>query len=577
VKGGKKRPPEAESLRRQAEGRLHAGNRATAPTAATPGDAQRILHELQVHQVELELQNEELQRARVELEASLEKYFDLFDFAPVGYFTLDDRGAIVEANLAGAALLEVDRSRLIGRRLAEFVPDESRESLAGLLERLAADELRPRAEVALRQGPAGARLLLLEGAVSAALPGRESRYRVAATDISERVAAEREREHLRIRLEKAERMESVGRLAGGVAHDFNNMLGVILGFTEIASDRLDPEHPIHRDLDEIRTAAQRAAALTNKLLAFASRQPVQPRRLDLGESISNLLPLVRRLVGTAIDVDWSPASGLWPVRLDPGQFDQVLTDLTVNARDAIAGKGRLELRADNVTFERNRGAGGPVAGEYVRLTVTDSGAGMDAATLRHLFEPFFSKLPFGQGAGLGLATVYGVVRQNGGYVEVASEPERGTTFQLYWPRLLDDADPPVPKRGEAVADEAQKTVLLVDDEPALLRLVGTMVERLGHRTLAAGSPREALRLAARRSRRIDLLVTDVVMPEMNGRELADRLTALHPDLKLLFISGYSAEAIADHGILAEGVPFLRKPFTAEAFAAKVGAALRTTS
>lgn len=573
MKGGGKRPPGETPLRERAERRLGAAVSAGGPTSTTPGEAERLLHELQVHQVELELQNEELRRARVELEAALDKYLDLYDFAPVGYFTLDAHGAIVEANLAGAALLGVDRSRLGGRRIADFLADECRTTFAGFLEGLFAAAPRPRAEVELRPQPEGIRSLLLEGSAAPALASGEPRYRVAATDISLRVAAERERERLRARLERAERMDSVGRLAGGVAHDFNNMLGVVLGFAEIAGDRLEPGHPIHRDLDEIRTAARRAAALTDKLLAFASRQPVQPRRLDLDEAIESLQPALRRLLGPAITLDWRPARAPWPIRMDPEQLDQVLTDLAVNARDAVAGKGIFRLRTENVTLNRPRSAGGPAGGDYVRLTVSDTGSGMDAATLRHLFEPFFTTRSFGQGSGLGLATVYGALRQNDGFIEVASEPGQGTTFQLYWPRHVEGAADPAPQAGDPAPAAGRRIALLVEAEPALLRLLQTMLEDLGFQTLAAASPAEAIRLATRQSRKIQLLVADVLMPEMNGRELADRLQELQPDLRLLFISGHSAEAIADQGILAAGVQFLRKPFSVGDFAARVAAAM----
>ncbi len=397
-------------------------------------------------------------------------------------------------------------------------------------------------------------------------------------DISERHRAEEEREKLRQQLLQAQKMESVGRLAGGVAHDFNNMLGVIVGHAEMALE-LDRSGPTCSHLQEIRKAALRSADLTRQLLAFARRQTIAPRVLDLNEVVTNMLRILKRLIGEDIDLVWTPGEGLWPIRMDPSQIDQILANLCVNARDAISGVGRIVIETENVLLDDAYCAGhlGFIPGSYVQLAVSDDGCGMDGETLRHVFEPFFTTKGLGQGTGLGLATVYGVVRQNEGFVNVYSEPGQGTTFRIYLPRHESEG---IPASGEAeapgAANRGGETLLLVEDEPAILNMGRAMLERMGYRVLAAGSPGEALRQVREWEGRIDLLLTDVVMPEMNGRELAGRLQAAYPDLKVLFMSGYTSNVVAHRGVLDEGVNFLQKPFSLATLSAKVRAILDGT-
>ncbi len=376
---------------------------------------------------------------------------------------------------------------------------------------------------------------------------------------------------LQAQLLQAQKMESVGRLAGGVAHDFNNMLGIIIGHAEMALDGVSPSQPIYRELREILSAAHRSADLTRQLLAFARKQAANPRVLDLNETVEGMLKMLRRLIGEDIDLLWKPGSRLWPVRVDPSQIDQVLANLCVNSRDAITGVGKVTIETGNVVFgeEYCREHGGYVPGEYVMLAVSDNGCGMDKKVMGQLFEPFFTTKEVGRGTGLGLATVYGIVKQNSGFINVYSEPGQGTTFKIYLPRV---ESLPSLKQGPSSASRdlrGSETVLVVEDEESMLELAKAILEKHGYRVFAAGDPAKALELAQKHPGRIDLLITDVVMPGMNGKELNERVAALSPGLKCIFMSGYTANVIAHHGVLDEGIHFLQKPFSMQAMAAKV--------
>jgi len=390
-------------------------------------------------------------------------------------------------------------------------------------------------------------------------------------DITDQKRAEEDREKLQDQLLQAQKMESVGRLAGGVAHDFNNMLQAIMGYTELALTQVDSGQPLHASLEQIQKTAKRSADLTRQLLAFARKQTVEPRDLDLNEVVDGTLSMMRRLIGEDIDLVWKPGIHLGVVRMDPSQIDQVLANLCVNARDAIAGVGRIVIETACVHFDQEHCLKHPehAPGDYVVLSLSDSGSGMSPEVLEHLFEPFFTTKGLGQGTGLGLATVYGIVKQNLGFIDVASEAGRGTTFRIHLPRkALSEA----PRPGEAPEGEAKagsETILIVEDEPAILEMCRIMLERLGYGVLGAGAPREALALAAEHAGRIDLLLIDVILPEMNGRELGQRLMAQYPGIKRLYMSGYTADVIAQQGQLEEGVHLIQKPFTMKELSSKV--------
>jgi two-component system, cell cycle sensor histidine kinase and response regulator CckA len=395
-------------------------------------------------------------------------------------------------------------------------------------------------------------------------------------DISERRHAEEEREKLQQQLVQAQRLESVGRLAGGVAHDYNNMLSVIVGYTEMAMDRVDPSGQLYADLAEVHKAADRSSDITRQLLAFARKQTIDPRVIDLNEVVESMLKMLRRLIGEDIDLVWHPGKQLWAVRMDPAQVDQIMANLCVNARDAISAVGRITIETGNAVFDKAYGEvhSGCAKGEFVHLTVSDDGCGMDQETLENIFEPFFTTKGVSEGTGLGLATVYGIVRQNNGFVNVSSEPGKGTTFQVYLPRHADEQLPETVERKARRPMSRGEIVLMVEDEPAILRMGEMMLSNLGYRVMTAGSPSRAMDIAREHGGHIDLLITDVIMPEMNGRLLSDQLSRVYPGLKTLFMSGYTADVIAQRGVLEEGMNFIQKPFTLQELGDKVSAVLR---
>ena len=382
------------------------------------------------------------------------------------------------------------------------------------------------------------------------------------------------RKELEEQFRQSQKMESVGRLAGGVAHDFNNMLSVILGNVELAMLQVEQSHPLYADLDEIHNAAQRSADLTRQLLAFARKQDVAPTVIDVNAVVSDSLKLLRRLIGEHVNLVWRPGAETSPVFMDPSQLAQLLANLCVNARDAIVDVGTISLSTANVTLDDAACAGraGAVAGDYVRLTISDTGAGMSAEVLVHIFEPFFTTKGIGEGTGLGLATVYGVVAQNHGFVEVRSEVQHGTTFEIFLPRhagtprAAEVSDPTRRARGH-------ETILLVEDEPMILNLTTRALEGLGYTVLAAAGPGEALGIVEAGGASIDLLVTDLIMPGMNGKELVKAVRALRPTVEHLYMSGFAGSMVDAHGVLDDDAHFLAKPFTQGALAAKVRALL----
>jgi two-component system cell cycle sensor histidine kinase/response regulator CckA len=377
------------------------------------------------------------------------------------------------------------------------------------------------------------------------------------------------------RLRQVTKMEAVGRLAGGVAHDFNNLLTAILGYTNLVLDELGADHPSRPDVEQIRHAAESAASLTRQLLAFSRRQLLQPQVLDLNRVVQSMESLLRRLIGAHIDLQTNLDVPLWRIHADQGQLEQVLMNLAINARDAMPSGGRLLIATSNIVagpdlVHANRGL---TPGHYVQLEISDNGTGMDETVLAHLFEPFFTTKRRGEGTGLGLATVYGIIKQSGGYVAVQSQPGVGTTFTIYLPQTTQEEMPLGPIDRSARTRGGSETILLVEDQPEVRAIARTMLTRQGYRVLEAEGGSEALALVASRKEPIHLLLTDVIMPALGGQDLAVQLLPMRPDMRVLFASGYTDDALVQQGVLQPGADLIQKPFSREALLQKVRAVL----
>ncbi len=396
-----------------------------------------------------------------------------------------------------------------------------------------------------------------------------------AIDITDRKAMEHEKGKLQSQFLHAQKMESIGRLAGGIAHDFNNMLQVIMGNAEIAIDLVPPDGSVSEALQEIWECANRSSRLTRQLLGFARKQVVVPKTTDMNEAVEHSLRLIRRLIGDDIELEWRPSVNCSRVFMDPSQIDQILANLCVNSKDAIRGSGKITIATDVVEMDDEYCANCEysLTGEYVMLSVSDDGCGMDEDTLSNMFEPFFTTKGVGKGTGLGTATVYGIVKQNNGHIEVESEIGKGTTFKIFLPRHAKQQENDVPSDATRLK-LPNLGVLLVEDEPAILNSTKRALEGMSCSVMAHSVPHEALRAAMDYPYKIDLLLTDVIMPSMNGPELAKRVKSICPSIKIIFMSGYTAEMIESHGVLEDGVHYLQKPFSVDTLSRKVYEAVK---
>ena len=403
------------------------------------------------------------------------------------------------------------------------------------------------------------------------LKDRMARLPLAVRRALEEKAERDERAALEEQLRQSQKMEAIGRLAGGVAHDFNNLLTIVSGYSELLLERLDQEDPMRPHIEEIKKAGDRAASLTRQLLAFSRKQVMAPQVVDLNRVVAGMNRMLQRLIGEDVELVAICCDDLWRVKADPGQIEQVIMNLAVNARDAMPKGGRLTIETANVeldeTYSQRHLAIAP--GPYVMLAVSDTGDGMDTATQARVFEPFFTTKEQGKGTGLGLATVYGIVKQSGGYIWLYSEPGEGATFKIYLPRA-EGKVPEARKTEERVQPTmGSETILVVEDDEAVRGFVRGVLQSRGHTLLEAGNSNEALSLLRTHQQPIQLLLTDVVMPQMSGRELAQQLLALQPKMKVLFMSGYTDNAVVQHGALEPGTNFLQKPFSPERLMRKV--------
>ena len=398
------------------------------------------------------------------------------------------------------------------------------------------------------------RTLLTSGQPIVDAQGRNLGAVIAMQDITERKLLESQ-------LRQAQKMEAIGQLAGGVAHDFNNLLNVILGYSEMVLSDLGDNDPHRPRIEQVRKAGERAASLTRQLLAFSRKQVIQPRVLDLHALMAEMEKMLRRLIGEDIDLSIGAQPGARRIKADPGQIEQVAMNLVVNARDAMPQGGRLAIETASVDLDERFARDHPGArpGSYVMLAVSDTGCGMTPEVQARIFEPFFTTKEPGKGTGMGLATVYGIVKQSGGYIAVDSEPGRGSTFRIYLPPTLEATEAALPQEG-AASPRGSETVLLVEDDPSVRNVVHDALRNYGYAVLETGDPEEAIRLCQGHKETIHLLMTDVVLPKMSGRALATRVSSLRPGVRILFMSGYTDDAIGQHGVLDRDVAFLQKPF-----------------
>jgi PAS domain S-box-containing protein len=507
-------------------------------------------------------------RQREQLRASEEKHRAILQTTLIGFWLVDTRGQLLEVNETYCRMSGYSEQELLSMRMYDVECIETAQDTAFRMGRIL-ERGEDRFESRHRRKDGS--VFDVEIGVQYLSTGDDGLLVVFLQDITERKRAEVEKGRLETQLHQAQKMESVGRLAGGVAHDFNNMLSVILGHAELALMKSDSTQPIRVNLKQIRDAAERSADLTRQLLAFARKQTITPKVLDLNETVAGMLNMLQRLIGENIELHWHPKANLWPVRVDPSQIDQILVNLCVNARDAISGVGAMTIETENCMIDEACGAAqvGVVTGEYVRLAVSDNGCGMEREMLEHIFEPFFTTKEPGKGTGLGLAMVYGAVKQNSGFINAYSEPGRGTTFTIYLPRHAVREERMELVVSAVPVSRGSETILLVEDEPSILEMATMILEMQGYTVLAANTPGRAVELAGAYAGEIHLLMTDVIMPEMNGRELSERLRSRYPGLACLFMSGYTADAIAHHGVLDEEVHFIQKPFSIPGLAAKV--------
>ncbi len=511
------------------------------------------------------------------LSESERNYREIFNATKDAIFVHDAKsGSIVEVNNTVEEMFGYSREELLHQtvqKISSGEPPYSFEEARQWIQR-ASQEGHQSFEWLSRKK--SGELFWVEVVLSVTRIGGEGRVLAVVREITDRKHAEEEKHRLQSQLLQSQKMESIGRLAGGVAHDFNNMLCVILGYTELIKTRLPVHDPLLRDLLAIEKAAFHSRDVTAQLLAFSRKQLIAPRPVNLNDIIFDAKNTIIPLIGEDIELQFYPGDGLWDIIFDPAQIEQILVNLAVNARDALPSGGKLIIKTANISLDDAccRKQGGSLPGDYVLLDVGDNGIGMDTETITHIFEPFFTTKDVGEGTGLGLATVYGIIEQNGGFIHVSSEPGRGTTFEVYIPKGVEQERMHAkPDRTPVVSGTG--TVLLVEDDAMVGRMTAEMLSSIGYTVLIANTAVDALSLCEKNHGPIDLLITDVVMPNMNGKELRDRIKKLRPGIKVLFMSGYASNIIVHHGIAEEGVHFIPKPFSLHDFARKIQHVLGT--
>ena len=518
---------------------------------------------------EVSRRTEELNQANRDLAAQGTRLASIINGTTDAVFIKNRQGQYVVVNDEVVRLFGKPREEILGRDDSHFFPSDEAGELMATDRKIMNGEEVVTVEEHLTMLNKATVYLATKGPIHDE-HGSVSGLFGISRNITEIKNHEDERVKLERQLQQAQKMESIGHLAGGVAHDFNNMLSLIIGHAQQALRKAEPSQPDIKNLRGILNAAERSAELTRQLLTFARKQAVSPRVLDLNATVAGMLNMLQRLIGENIQLSWNAAANLWPVKVDPSQIDQILANLCVNARDAISGVGKVTIETGNTCFDPSHGEPHPeiVAGDYVRLTVSDTGCGMGKEIQEHIFEPFYTTKDVGAGSGLGLAMVHGAVRQNNGFITVISEPEQGSTFHIYLPRE-NSSFAEVAETKEHRHQGGCETLLLVEDDETLLELERSMLEESGYKVLAASSAVLAQSLARQYPDRIDLLVSDVIMPVMNGKDLRDRLLTMKPEMKVLFLSGYTDDIISDQSVIEEGIHFLQKPFSFESLTGEI--------
>jgi PAS domain S-box-containing protein len=501
---------------------------------------------------------------------SEERFRSLFENAPFPYQSLDKKGCFLEVNRRWLDHLGYSREEVIGKSFGDFLHPDWQDHFKENFPQFKSIGEVLGIEFQLKKKDGTFVWVAFDGKIRKDVDGEFIQTHCVFNDISEQKRLQDKVKTQNEALNQSQRLQAVGRLAGGIAHDFNNMLSIILGHAELAMESLDRSDPLYGDMEEIYQAAIRSADITRQLLAFARKQTVAPKVLNLNDNIGSMIKMLRHLIGENIDFSWGPATELWTVKIDPSQVDQILANLCVNARDAITDIGKVTIETKNVEFDEAYCADHPETflGDYIMLAVSDDGCGIVPEVIDQVFEPFFTTKEIGKGTGLGLATVYGIVKQNNGFINVYSEPNKGTTIRVYLPRHVQTVKEQKKSVPETPMSKGE-TILLVEDDASILKLGVRIIERMGYKLIATTSPKKAQRMAEKYSGQIDLLITDVVMPEMNGRELSEQLKLLYPQIKILFMSGYTANVIAHRGILDEGINFISKPFSPKEIAIKI--------
>jgi PAS domain S-box-containing protein len=513
----------------------------------------------------------ERKRAAEALEQSEEKYRTLVENIQDGVFIIQD-AKMQFVNEAFARMVGYSVEEVIGMDFQQLVAPEDLEMVSDRYIRRQVGEYVPNEYEFRMLHKDGVTRVIVNMNVGLINYHRRIASMGTVKDITERKRAEEERLALQEQLRQSQKMEAIGHLAGGIAHDFNNLLCIIKGYSQFSLTELKESNPLKENIEEIQKAADRASNLTRQLLALGRRQIMDMKVLDLNDILRDLKKMLHRVIGEDIELVTSSAKDLGRVKTDHGQIEQVVMNLVVNARDAMPKGGKLTIETANVELneEYARTHIDVTPGRYVTLSVSDTGCGMTPEVKKRIFEPFFTTKERGKGTGLGLSMVYGIVKQSGGYIWVYSEPGKGTTFKIYLPRIDEDVESvrlgtPLPK-----SLQGSETILLVEDDEMVLRLARTVLQKNGYNVLEAANAEEALRMAQKHSDNpIHLMVTDVVMSKMNGRELADCLISLRPKMKVLYMSGYTENTIVHHGVLDPGINYIQKPFTPDALARKV--------